>query len=405
MTKDPIVLFEHEAACSGCGACMTACPVQAVCMKEGKQGGVYPVIDPAKCIGCGRCRQVCAYQAEKALRRPQKVYAAYGVQEELVKNSASGGAFASLALSFMRSGGMVAGAVMDCDQDGLRVYHVLSDQERDILRMQGSKYVQSEAYACYEDIKKALKAGRRVLFSGTPCQTAAVRQLFGENEGLFTIDLICHGVPPQKMLQEYARILSRHLHGSVQQIIFRDKSVGKSFCARIDVKRGRRLRQRFLRSQDLSFYRYFLEGGIYRENCYACPYAREERTGDITLGDYWSLETVHAEAVASGRIPRKKDWSCMLVNTDKGEQLLQVYGEALQLYPSDIEKAAAYNGQLRHPTEKPGQREDFLKLYAQGGYKAVEADYIRKSGGKMRYALRLLKHLWRNEQLRKGRQA
>lgn len=403
MNKEPIRLFDDPAKCCGCGACAAVCARRAIRMEADGSGCVYPVIDQAQCVGCGRCRQVCAYQAKAAGQRPMEAYAAVGRDDALVRCSASGGMFASLARSWLREGGLVAGAVMDVD-GGAQVYHVLSGSEEDLRRMQGSKYVQSDAGRCYGEVMAALKRGERVLFSGTPCQAAAIQTLTGNPENLTTIDLVCHGVPPEKMLDEYVRLLGRRFHAKVTGLAFRDKSVPREFCARVEVQRGKKRRCVYLRSSILSFYKHFLAGRTYRENCYSCPYARLERVADVTIGDYWGVENHHGEDIRAGRMPARSDWSCLLVNTPKGRALLNAHGGEIALYPSQAEWAAEANHQLRHPSEKPEGRDALLARYAQGGYAAVEADFVRAQGGEWRYRFRLCRQMHENEKARKARE-
>ena len=383
-------LFDNKKDCCGCGACMTVCPQKAISMAPDETGCLYPRIDPALCIHCGACHRVCGYgRTEPAM--PMEAFAAVGRDETLVRTSASGGVFATAAKSCLASGGMVAGAVMDL-ADGVTVRHILTDDPAQLTRLQGSKYVQSEAWQCYEDLRAALKQGRTVLFSGTPCQIDAVKQLTGAPENLITMDLICHGVPPKQMLAEFLEILGRRLGGRVRGFSFRDKSCGKAFCARIDTARG----GHYLQSRFLSFYKLFLGGSIYRENCYSCPYARMERVSDLTMGDYWGIEEAHAHQFESGEMERRSDWSCLLVNTEKGRRFLEAHGTGLTLVPSEAQWIARKNRQLNAPMEKPARREKILAAYGRGGYREVEKDYIKANGGAARFHWQMLKNLCRN---------
>lgn len=399
MNKERIELVPDVAKCSGCGACMAACPRQAIVMREGQYGCKYPVIDGAACVRCGKCLQICPCHPLEDAAAPRAAYAAAGTADDVVRNSASGGIFATLALDWLSKGGLVAGAVMDCT-DGVQVYHLLSGKEEDVERMQGSKYVQSDAWRCYGQVMAALREGKRVLFSGTPCQVAAIRRLTGNPDSLMTIDLICHGVPPVKMLDEYVRLLGKRFRGKISGFTFRDKSIRRDFCARIDVQRGKK-RSYYLRSSILSFYKHFLTGTFYRENCYSCPYARLERASDLTIGDYWGIEARHAEDIRTGKIPARKDWSCVLVNTEKGQHLLDSNGGALALYASQAEWVAQENHQLRHPSARPAERTALLERYEQSGYTAVEEAFMRGCGGKLRYHVRLIRQLRQNAKAHK----
>lgn len=396
MEKERINLVSEPGKCSGCGACMAVCPKGAITMQEAADGCVYPVIDHDKCIRCGKCLRICDFHRPETLRAPLAAWAAAGRDDVLVKQSASGGVFATLAMRWINEGGLVAGAVMDADAQDVQVYHLLSDTAEDVRRMQGSKYVQSDAWRCYADVTAALRAGRHVLFSATPCQVAAIRRITGDPENLTTIDIICHGVPPQGMLRGYMHCLEKCFKGCVTGISFRDKDGSSRYCARIDLKRRKGTRTLRLRSSDLSYYRHFLAGVIFRENCYRCPYAGLNRAGDLTIGDYWGVEKHHAQEIAAGDMPSRLDWSCVLATSTKGQHLLEMYGEKLMLHESQPEWAAMDNQQLDHPVKKPDNREAVMAAWTEDGYEAVEKAFVRDMGGQIRYRLRLMKSLRRH---------
>ncbi len=392
-----ITLVKNPKDCSACGACLAACPTRAITMDTDTCGCQYPTIDSTACIQCGKCVDICGYHKLTTGSTPVSAYAAVGEKEELVNKSASGGVFATLAENCLKDGGMIAGAVMDCVDGHAEVYHILTDKISNLCRIQGSKYVQSEAWRCYADVLRELDAEKTVLFSGTPCQVAGIKQLTNNPDNLITVDLICHGVPPLRMLNDYLDILAKRFGGKVQQFFFREKACHKDFCARIDIAGKKKKRSVFLRSHYLSFYKYFLEGSIYRENCYSCPYASRKRVSDITIGDYWGIEQFHGADMAAGELPQRKDWSCVLVNTEKGNRFLDKHGQNLFLYPTDPQWVAKNNQQLNAPSRKGDRREDICKAYAQRGYAAVETDFIRRSGGVLRFYWRMLKNLYQNK--------
>ena len=390
------MLVPGSAACCGCGACVTVCPRQAISMEPDDTGCLFPVIDESRCVDCGTCVRACAYGKE-AGNTPLAAYAAVWSNDQLVRDSASGGVFAALAQSVIASDGLAAGAVMDCTED-VAVYHILAADSDGICRMQGSKYVQSEAWRCYEAVRFALKRGRTVLFSGTPCQAAAVKRLTGDPDNLITIDLICHGVPPRRMLAEFIVILEARFCGRIKAFRFRDKACSKSFCAGIDMERGGKTRRYYLQARFLSFYKLFLDGAIYRENCYSSPYARKKRVSDLTIGDYWGIEKFHEPQLHSGEIEHRSDWSCILVNTEKGQKFLADHSGSLRLIPSEAAWIARENRQLNTPAPVPAGRTQIMAAYRSGGYRAVEQDYIRQNGGIVRFFWRMFRNLRRNAQ-------
>lgn len=384
----------HSDSCCGCGVCGNVCPKNAIEIKPDEEGFLYPEISEERCVDCGLCRKMCAYQNEdKELRTVLKTYAAQYRNDDVVKHSASGGVFACLAEAFTDDGGYVCGAVMDFEDNTANVHHIISNKKKDITRMQGSKYVQSSLHTCLGEIKRIVKQGDKVLFCGTPCQTAAVKQLTGDPGNLFTIDIICHGVPSLAMFNSFLGYDTRK-SDEIIDFIFRDKTVSLSYCGAKLIRRKKKRLVRQLRPAHLTaFYNYFLKSAIDRNNCYSCPYAGAERIGDITIGDYWGLNKQHAEDVDSGRIDISKAWSCMLVNSEKGIKLADIYGRDIYKIESELKKAAAANAQLNHPSIRHPERETILKLYKKNGYAAVEKYYRKRKGIKI-YGLKLRNYLF-----------
>jgi len=378
--------------CSGCGACFAACPKNAISMVCDVYGNKYADVNKEQCVNCGKCLDVCSYSSAVNKTMPLKAYAAISVSREVAKNSASGGVFASLAESCIKCGASAAGAIMECGKDGVQVYHSITDNN--ISAMQGSKYVQSDAWKIYNDVVLAIKEGRTVLFSGTPCQVNAIKKLTGDPENLITIDLICHGVPSLQMLNDYVDITSRRFMGIVNSICFRDKTVKKNFTARITIERNNKTKDFYLRSHFMSFYKLFLEGAIYRESCYSCQFAGIERVSDITIGDYWGIEQFHADDIKDYDVPEKNDWSCILVNTKKGQDFLDKHMESLLSFESNIQWVKEYNAQLNRPSQKSDNRDKYLQLYRSGGYDAIERQFIKENGGYIKFYRRMIKSIY-----------
>ena len=369
--QSEIVLFDEKEKCCGCGACMNACPKNAISMQEDAYGFLYPQIDADACIKCGACQRACRFQHKTEEHIPVQTFAACVKSDSILKHSASGGAFTALAQATLAKGGIVFGAAFD---ETWKVCHISIDSEEGLSKLQGSKYVQSNIAHTYQQVKKLLKEGKRILYSGTPCQIAGLYGYLGkDDENLLTADLICHGVPNQRMLQDYLKSL-----GEVTYFTFRDKSLGWGINGRAIVK-GQKKPLKLWRSASPYLY-YFSQGLIYRDSCYQCKYTCQHRPADITLGDYWGIEKQHPDYLGKNGFDSKKGISVMIANTEKGAEAIRCCAPLLDLRDSTFEKASAGNTQLVRPTEKKTQRQEILTLYAQQGWDAVAERFSRNIG-------------------------
>ncbi|MBE5962338.1 MAG: 4Fe-4S dicluster domain-containing protein [Lachnospiraceae bacterium] len=380
-----IILFKEKSECCGCGACMNICPKGAITMVEDEVGFVYPSINSDKCIGCGLCKKACNYQRENQSKGIRKVYAAMTTKTDLLTKSASGGIFASIAENILDQGGIVVGVSMEQKEGTLYPQHVIISSKADLEKLQGSKYVQSEVGYCYKLTKELLNDGRTVLFTGTPCQ---IDGLYGYLRGvsypdLYTIDIICHGVPSCKFFQSYLQVQEKKVKGKIVGFKFRDKECGWGLQGSMQFinKRNKKIR-RSVPFESSSYYQLFLNADIYRENCYECKYATKDRIGDLTIGDYWRIEKEHPEYLIEngGTLEPQRGISSILVNSEQGEKLLKIFGTNLILELSNYDKVSRQNAQLRVPSSKSKYREEIFETYKKQGYQAIEKEYDRKLG-------------------------
>lgn len=378
MKKNIPVLYQKKSDCCGCGACLNICPRNAIKMVADEYGFLYPQIDDTLCVGCRKCMTVCAFQNINEENTPLSTYVAVSKNKEQSVKSASGGIFASLAEDFINKGGVVFGASFDEDRG---VLHQRVDKIENLYLLQGSKYVQSKIGSTYKEAKKLLTAGEKVLFSGTPCQVAGLRSYLGkEYDGLLTVDIICHGVPSEKMFQSYLHFIEDKYKGKLTYFTFRDKKIGWGINGKaiFEAQAGKRKSVTLWQSGS-SYLFYFIKGWIYRENCYKCKYAGVHRPGDITLGDYWGIEKQHPEYLnGADGWDEGNGISVVIANTAKGLEVLNEI-DGLEMRSSTFEKAAYGNKQLMHPSEK-GKRQEILEQYRIGGWDALENRYQKKIG-------------------------
>ena len=222
-----IKLFEKKKSCCGCSACANICPKNAIEMKADELGFIYPVINLDLCISCGACKKVCAYQNGIERHIPIKAYAAVNKEEIQLEKSASGGIFAALATYFLKNNGIVLGTSLDF-ANGNPIAHIIKiDKLNQLYRLQGSKYVQSFVEDSYRKTKESLDQRKEVLFSGTPCQIAGLHGYLRKTySNLWTIDIICHGVPNLQFLSNYLKIEGEKHNGLPTAYFFRDKKRG-----------------------------------------------------------------------------------------------------------------------------------------------------------------------------------
>lgn len=321
-----IVTITHQA-CFGCGACAAKCPFSAIEMHTSPDGFEYPVVDAAKCTSCGLCLRSCP--AENRVNIDSEVIRAAVLQsgdsEELAQSS-SGGVFSLLAKRVLSEGGRVYGAAWDgvgC------VRHIGISDFVDIALLQKSKYVQSDATESYPDVLSDLKSGKRVLFSGTPCQVSALCLYLGKPmDGLTTVSVVCHGVPSSSMLRSYVDWLELREKSGVTGLTFRDKSkFGWGHNIKIELSDGRIIKRPA--SFD-PFYGSYIKGMISRSSCYSCPFRGSDSPADIILGDSWRSES------AQDCAHPEKGISAVIVKTERGAKLIDEIGDCVTYSNNDV---------------------------------------------------------------------
>ncbi len=391
------MISNKKTACCACTACAAVCPTGAITMVPDADGFRYPQVDEGKCVHCGLCERVCAYGKDGAPVSAKETYAAVSGDTDLTR-SASGGIFASLAQAVLADGGAVFGAAMVCEDGLLTARHMCVTEREELIRLKGSKYLQSDMGDTYRQVRERLEAGQAVLFSGTPCQVAGLKSFLQKDFPLlFTVEIVCHGVPSAKLFRDYLAYEEAKRGAKITAFRFRDKSGGWQLRGAMELTDDEGKTQTVtFPPEESSYYQLFLNGYTYRENCYSCPYASDYRAGDVTIGDYWGIELVHPELLAEngGEIQEKRGVSCLIVNGEKGRALLDRYGGGIRRFPSSYDKAARYNRQLTAPSEPKAERDTVLAL-ARKDYLAVERWYRRRLRPiKVKRALRRMVPRW-----------
>lgn len=349
--------------CTGCFACMNVCPKDAIICGVDQYGKTMPEICPDKCVECGLCTKVCPenYLAEKNF--PLKCYAAWSKNEKERESCSSGGIATEFSRYIVEQNGVVYGAAFD---KKLRVAHMAAETPGELDKFKGSKYVQSYTGMVYREIKEHLKNGKLVLFIGTPCQVAGLKNYLRDKyNNLLLIDLICHGTPPMEYLKEHIAKIAKNR--KVTDITFRGKK-----NSRLTLYSNSKVIYSVRNKQDYYFNAYY-KGMISRSNCYQCQYAEPERCSDITIGDFWGLDRSSLINDYSGRI------SVVLINTENGRRFWENAKDKICFEVRPIEEAVKGNAQLNRPSVCHPERELFLQNYVSGNFNsAVRTPGLKK---------------------------
>lgn len=355
-------------ACTGCGNCRLVCKKKAVTFTRDALNNIYPVIDSGKCVGCGLCQKVCPAINQVEKNRPKACYSCYASNEAIRKSSASGGVAQAIYRWCLKKDIPFAGVYFDNKE--LTAKYKLGFSEGDIHQFVNSKYTFSFMGNISEDVIDILKNEKPLVFIGLPCQVAAVKKYAETNkvktENLFTVDIICHGVPSDLYIKEHVKNICNGA-AEIERLSFRDERFMTSkFVFSVDYN-GKNY-HKYVESND-NFQIGYHNATIYRPNCYSCMYAGPNRCGDLTIGDFTGLGRV---ASVDGNIAEMKyqGGSCVLCNSEKGQKVLAQIGDEkyLSIDSRPIEEALKFENQLASPSIPSTYRNRFAELYPEKGF-------------------------------------
>lgn len=378
-----------KSQCFGCEACMQICPKAAIGMFEDEEGFRYPRIDKQKCVDCGMCRAVCPYCRDLPERlKPLQVWGGYHKDEKVRRASSSGGVFSAIVDTWCDDSYVIFGASVN----GLDVFHEYITDKAETGRFRKSKYSQSRIGNTYVQARDFLRAGKKVLFSGTPCQIFGLQSfLHNENqERLITVEVVCEGVPTPHFMRRYAEHIKQKYGAEIKTLDYRYK-LDSPISGKWDYQvmytllhnnKGLKTDRWFN-----PFWSIWLRHLMSRPSCYECPYACLQRNADITLGDLWGVHIYCPELYG-----KNGGSSLVLANTEKGLQVLEQAKAQLFGHNLKLDEAIKYQAPLRKHIDKNSQRESFMQDVLVLPYKELCQKWAKKPKLKLLWQ----KYIWGN---------
>lgn len=338
--------------CCGCTACANICPKDAIEMKADNEGFLYPVVDKEKCVDCGMCKKVCPVLNSKERTFEQKAYIGNNKNEQVRKESSSGGAFSVIAEHVLKKNGVVFGAAFDKD---FNVHHTYVESTMDLTKFRGSKYVQSYLGDTYKKVKEFLENNRLTCFSGTPCQIEGLKKYLRKDyDNLITIDVMCHAVPSPLVWQKYLRFEKSKLNGkNIKLISFRDKSKYGYKYSTMTIKTDKDQYSKGVETDP--YLRAFFGDLSDRPSCYACKFKKQCHESDFTIWDCFITENFDKS------LDDDKGTSRVLINTNKGREIFEKIKSNFKCIEVKPEDAVKNVKEMLHSVNVNSNRKKFFE--------------------------------------------
>jgi len=358
--------IRDKEKCCGCSACIEICPKKCIKKQIDSEGFAYPIIDTSLCINCKLCEKVCPYTIYSKRKKPKIVYAAKSRKPDVLKNSSSGGIFFELAQYVISKGGVVFGTKLNSKW----MTEITSVESIELLRpIMGSKYIQSDNNYSYSKCLSFLKAKKPVLFSGTPCQIAGLKQYLRKDfENLLLVEVACHGAPSPLVWNKYLLELIKNIEINendgealpISEISFREKVSGwERYNLCIHFKHDYRKLTFRQEHSDNIYMKAFGNNLILRPACYSCHFKKFSSNSDLTLADFWGVKKFHPQLYDEQGV------SLILVNSEKGKEVI----DKLQIHKieSSYKSAVFFNEALLRPARRNKKRNKFFQEFQHAG--------------------------------------
>lgn len=361
--------MRNKKECCGCTACFHICPINCIVMKEDEEGFLYPNIDKAKCIHCNKCKEVCPNRNIENRNTRTQTFVGYYKDDEVRKQSSSGGIFSAIAEWILQQKGVVFGAAFD---ENFEVHHIAVETKEELIKLRGSKYVQSRLENTFLEAKEYLEKKRKVLFTGTACQIAGLKNyLSAEYENLYTVDVLCHGAPSPKIWRMYLDDKKEQYQASINKVEFRNKDDGwKNYFINIAFSNMERF---YTHHNKEKFMRMFLDNLDLRPSCYSCVFKEIPRISDVTIGDSWGVEKYMPD------MDDDKGTSVILVHSSNGEKIFREIRKKLIVSEVGLDVAVSPTADSRKSVTMHPNRNKYLEGVKRGENFDVLYEYVKKS--------------------------
>ena len=376
-----------DKKCTGCGLCKNVCPYDAINMIENKEGFLFPKIDKSKCQSCGLCYNICdeVVLKKRGENKPLEVKACQTKNEKWLIESTAGGFFPTLAQWVIEQGGVVFGTAYD---EHMRAVICKADNVDDILKFNGSKYVQSDLSKAYLDVKNELLKKRIVLFSGTPCQNVAINAFCNgiNTDRLITLDIVCYGVPSSGLFRSYLDTVEFTERKKVVNFRFRDKhKYGWSHTTVITLEDDNGTKSKIIEEDHskIPYYKMFGSRDCFRKSCYCCSYNTIERVTDFTTGNFWGIDKMTSDFDTFNGV------SMVLINSMKAQKIFGEIENCFIVKNMSIQDAIRANDALIHTCKYPRKRDKIYKDWHKNGFlEMYKKRYTEKLSSKIIFNLK-----------------
>lgn len=361
-----MIEIKNKCDCCGCGACDNICPQNCITMIEDDEGFLYPTVDQQRCVNCNLCVHVCPMIEAQNVSHPANAekhtaYAAYAKDKNLRLHSSSGGVFSLSAEWILQQGGIVFGAAYD---KNFLVHHIAIEKIEDLPVLRGSKYLQSRTEKAFQQVRDYLNAGKMVLYTGTACQIAGLKKyLRKEYPNLYTIDVLCHGVPSPKVWEKYVGDVQSNSH--LRNINFRDKKHGwKQYSVTMKYEDDLIYSQSYWENP---YMRMFLKNICLRPSCHACKYKEMDRPSDITIGDAWGIDSYMPE------MDDDNGTSVVITHSHRGSEMLEAIEEKMVVRKAELDQILPPSADSRKSvTPHMNRKKFFCKLSTGESFQDLE---------------------------------